>query len=244
MIPRGIKQAKFLEALDAVRNGVDPATKGLEEPLTEMPEIDLKAIETLQSELRKLTKQFPGTIGKRSTEAQEFDAQACVLVHSHLKLPPRLSASSDFWRWLALTKFKDIVDWRHGAGAEAMDANLGGGSPWDNLLTRLWVRADLVFDKVRHEPYELAKRGGGDFWRSHLIRISYGSCRTLARAFVAFVYPSSGNPRESIMTVRELRELAKRLRRLQATVALELLDHTGANTLLAGELKDIKLQAA
>jgi hypothetical protein len=135
------------------------------------------------------------------------------------------------------------VDWRHGQGGEAKEANFGAGSPWDNLLRRLWIRAEIVLDINRPDPYDLARRGGGDFWRSHIIRIRYGSCRPIARAFADLAYPESGRPRHSVWARDELREVSKRLRRLQATVAMELLDEDAARGLISGELEKVRATA-
>lgn len=241
MIPRGIRREKVPEALRLIRAGEEIAGRSMDESLSRVPEIDERRIEDLRKELRNLMQQFPDPLRQKSDEAQEFDSKACVLIHSTLNLPPELSASGDLWRWLAIAKFSDLIEWRHGEGGEAREANFGGGSFWDNLLTRLWIRADVVFDPVRSNPYELARLGGGDFWRSHLIRIRYGSCRTLARTFVIRSYPHPAEPRKSSMTGKQVRELAKRLRRLQATVAFELLDESSADALIKGELENVRL---
>lgn len=241
MLPLGIRREKIGTALGAVRRGEDAATWA--EPLIGLPEIDQQAIDNLGENLEELVAQFPERITQRSVQAQEFDAAASILLHRSLYLPPSLSASDDFWRGLAVLYYSGIVDWRHGQGGEAKEANFGAGSPWDNLLRRLWIRAEIVLDTNRPDPYDLARRGGGDFWRSHIIRIRYGSCRPIARAFVELAYPESGRPRHSVWTRDELREVPKRLRRLQATVAMELLDEDTACDLISGELEKIRATA-
>ena len=192
MLPLGIRREKIGTALAAVRRGEDAATWA--EPLVGLPEIDQQAIDSLREELEELVAQFPERIRQRSEQAQKFDAAASILIHRSLYLPPQLSASDDFWRGLVVLYYSGIVDWRHGQGGEAKEANFGAGSPWDNLLRRLWIRAEIVLDTNRPDPYELARRGGGDFWRSHIIRIRYGSCRPLARAFADLGRPCRNPP--------------------------------------------------
>lgn len=241
MAPLGIRRDKVGAALGAVRRGENAAAWA--EPLVGLPEIDQQVIDNLAEDLEELVARFPDPLAQRSEQAQEFDAAASILIHNSLYLPPQLAASDDFWRGLAVLYYSAIVDWRHGQGGEAKEANFGAGSPWDNLLRRLWIRAEIVLDINRSDPYELARRGGGDFWRSHIIRIRYGSCRPLARAFADLAYPDSNRPRHSPWTRDELRDVPKRLRRLQATVAMELLDEDAARYLISGELEKTRATA-
>jgi hypothetical protein len=241
VIPLGISRDKIGAAIRAVKRGEDATSWA--EPLLNLPEVDQGNLHALKENLEELIQEYPETIRQRSEHAQKFDGEANILIHQSLSLPPQLPAADDFWRGLAVLYLNRIVDWRHGQGGGAKEANFGAGSPWDNLPRRLWMRAEIVMDTDRRDPYELARRGGGDFWRSHIIRIRYGSCRSVARAFVDLAYPYPGRPRKSVWTRDELREMPKRLRRLQATVALELLDESAARTLISGELEKIRSAA-
>lgn len=157
---------------------------------------------------------------------REFDAQASVALHESLRIPSTVAADDGFWRWLAFAEFADIVDWRHPGGAGFSEAsNYGIGTIWNNLIARLWFRSEIVFLPSADDPYDLAKRGDVDLWRSHILRVNPGSCRNYARALVRFQCPDGTRSR---LSVDEIREFAKRVNRLQATVALEVLSEDDA----------------
>ena len=59
-----------------------------------------------------------------------------------------------------------------------------------------------------HDPkcddlYEYAKRGTGDFWRSHILRTDLGKDRTFVRAFLDFNFDADGTRKISDKASRE-----------------------------------------
>lgn len=160
------------------------------------------------------------------TPGKEFDAAASVALHRYLKIPPAMAADADFWRWLAFAEFAEIVDWRHpGKSGLSKPENYGIGTIWNNLMARLWFRSEIAYLDTASDPYVLARKGDVDLWRSHILRVNPGSCRNYVRALIRFQYPDGKTAR---LAVDEIREFAKRVRRLQATVALELLSEDDA----------------
>lgn len=106
----------------------------------------------------------------------------------------------------------------------------------------MWLRADIGYDPKRKDPYELARRGDQDFWRSHVFRQSYGRCRTLVRALILYQFPDgSGNNRPTLKN-DEIRELAKRLRLLHANMVFECLDQNSAYELISQEAERVKAE--
>jgi hypothetical protein len=166
--------------------------------------------------------------------AASFDGEASVQLHRTLGLDPVSAGAGDFWIWLAVAHFSDVVEWRHSSPGGANLRNYGIGNKWDNLLARLWYRAELCYDETADDPYWLARRGSIDFWESGLIRVRYSSCRALSRALARFQYPSATDRRGLLHPTRPdgIRQLYKRLRRLQATVAFECLDDDAAYALV------------
>ena len=164
-----------------------------------------------------------------------IDGDAATFLHSSL---PNLDAATvgkaGFWRWLALANFYRVIEWRHHRDEGAHPNNYGIGNRWTNYPARLWFRADLSYDEHSQDPYELTKRGPVDFWESGIIRHNYASCRCLARAFVRYQYPGErlGRPRLHLVHENGVRLLYKRLRRLHATVAFEILNDDEAYELL------------
>lgn len=181
----------------------------------------MEQIEKLRLELLALKEKYPNELKQRDENGGRFEAEACVIVHQRLPFDPQVFADSGFWTWLAVTQLSDIVEWRHG-GSNRLAAlpNYGIGNRIENLIFRMWLRADLVRDSTAKDPYWLAKRGDQDLWRSHILRQGYASVRDLARTLVNFQCQQNGNR----LSTDGVRELAKRIRRLRANIMFEFLN--------------------
>lgn len=200
-------------------------------------ELPLATIQTLGGKLLKVKKGYPKTIGQRSREGGKFEREVCLIVHEALpRDDPHMLADPDFWTWLAL-EFRDIVDWRHGGNDQiAKPANFGIGDWRENLFYRLWLRAELGRTGAKKDPYDLAKRGDQDFWRSHVFRIDYGRCRTLVHALVRAQFDAKGKAR---WERDDIRAIAKRLTMANATLSFEALDDKAALELIEREASSI-----
>ncbi len=179
-----------------------------------------------------------------------FDKDACRIVHETLALPPNLAASEGFWRWLAVEKFGDIIEFRNGdlsgSGPPAHLANYGIDTRAEyNRLAILWFRADMAYDGDSDDPYHLAARlSSTDFWESGVIRPRYGWCRNLARELVRFQYrdPYSSTVKNYLHLTNEngIRELYKRLRRLHSTVSFEYMSDEEIRDMLEEKSSDLR----
>ena len=198
-------------------------------------DIDLSnSIERLQVELKALQKKYPKS-ATNSSQANAFDREACVCIHRALPLPDTLSGNKDFWVWITISYFFDIVWWRHVGSDGTIDrSNFGTGNKFDGMICRLWFRAAVVLGEG-DDPYYLARKGPHrDIWDSGLIRKRYGSCRSLAKALVRFQYPFEGSDvaRLDPHTNDGIRGLYRDIMALQATVEFEFLDEGEAYALL------------
>jgi hypothetical protein len=195
---------------------------------------ETKATELLEK-LKELREQLaleplPANKGK------DFEGPASALVHETLGLCSRAAGSRDFWLWLTFVAaegaFADLVDWRFGSQETIDPVNYGIGRRsviWEGLFARLWLRGNIGHDSASSDPYRIAKKGDIDIWRSHIIRQEYGRCKSVAHALINYQYPDgkSGKP----LRVKQLRDLAKRLRIVDASVSYELLP--------SGKIKDL-----
>ena len=59
-----------------------------------------------------------------------------------------------------------------------------------------------MHDPKCDDPYEYAKRGTGDFWRSHILRTDLGKDRTFVRAFLDFNFDADGTRKISDKKLR------------------------------------------
>lgn len=199
-----------------------------------------KVIPALAETLDEIKSKYPERLRRRDPAGGNFEAEACPELHKALPFDPQMLADYEWWMWLAVFHFRELVDWRHGGETGlAAPANFGIGNRSENLLYRMWLRADAGFDPDRSDPYELARRGDQDFWRSHVFRQGYGRCRSLVRALILYQFPdgSAGNPS---LDTGEMRELAKRLRRLHPNVFFEYLDANTAYELVKAEAERAK----
>lgn len=178
-------------------------------------------VDELRSTFSPLKAKWPNGL-KNDAERNKFEGMAARLVHSVLPAEPEVLGDPEFWIWLAVVCFSDLVEWRYGnKEGGTKPANYGIGSRTENLLYRLWLRAELVLDEQHQDRYHLVEAGQIDFYRSHLFRQGYANARTFARALLCFQYPKADSAPN--LKILEIRELVKRLRRLRANLFLEIL---------------------
>jgi hypothetical protein len=172
---------------------------------------------------------------KNDRERTIFEGRAAKLVHSIIPAEPEMLGDSEFWLWLATTHFSDLVEWRYGNPRNGTKlANYGIGSRSENLLFRLWMRAELTLDDTAEDRYHLAQVGQIDFYRSHLFRQSYANARNFARALLRFQYPGIDVTAPKLK-VLEIRTLVKRLRRLRSNLFLEILAEEECRAVIEAE---------
>lgn len=171
--------------------------------------------------------------------AAEFDGQCAPLVHRTLALPPIVAGDADFWRWLTFSQ--------GGYGAGLVDVRYSGhrGKPsWsgtDNparpvyygledlkkgMFAKLWICANVMYVEGASDPYDGIDYPDVDLWDSHVIDVNFGSSAAMARAFVKVVRDmrltrgDAGDPEAPA----GFRDLAKEIRRRQATIVFEMFD--------------------
>ena len=184
------------------------------------------------------------TAERSDANDQLFDRTACKILHQELNLSPSLAASDGFWRWLAVERFCDVIEARHSRRSSvARLMNFGiDGPPTSNRLRILWLRADIVHDVGKEDPYHLATRlSPTDFWESGIIRHRYGWSRNLARLLTRFQYPDPDSGRGTLHLTHEngIRMLYKRLKRMHSTIAFEYLDDSELLEILETKSADL-----
>ncbi len=205
------------------------------------------AFKDLRTKLLKLKKKYPENLRAKDPQGGKFESEACAVVHACLAdVDRRVLADHNFWTWLAVDCLADILEWRFGAeGRPAQAANYGIGTRTENMLFRLWLRADLGKESGT-DPYELAKFGDQDLWRSHLLRQGYANARSIVRALLklqAGKLMHENKPAKKVAGGDEpegVRMLAKRLRRMRANVVFEYLTPVQAEALVFELSSDLK----
>lgn len=210
-------------------------------------ELPIQPLEELRKQLLKLKRKYPVKLRAKDPQGGKFESDACAIVHSGLSdVDRRVLADHDFWTWLAIDYLADIVEWRFGTdGRPAQPANYGIGTRTENMLFRLWLRGDLGKAKGV-DPYELAKSGDQDLWRSHLLRQGYANARSVVRSLLKLQSGklTSGNKSAKKLAGGDepsgVRMLAKRLRRMRANLVFEYLTPQQADALVFELSSDLK----
>lgn len=150
-------------------------------------------------DIAKLARALRDEYGNPMTlrERGAFECELGILLHRNLS--PAHGPSPGFWRWAALRLLADVTADRHHSryGKFPASDNYGLGPATECFPYRAWLRAEIGHDRTAsaNEAYRLARRGNQDFWRSHLIRVSYSSLKPVAHALIEFQYPDeSGRP--------------------------------------------------
>ena len=175
---------------------------------------------------------------------QLFDRAACKILHQELRISPNLAASDDFWRWLAVERFSEVIEARHSRRSSFAGVMIFGidGPPSSNRIRILWLRADIVYDAGDEDPYHLATRlSPTDFWESGIIRHRYGWSRNLAKIMTRFQYPDPDSGKGILHLTHEngIRMLYKRLKRMHSTIAFEYLKDSELLDILNAKSADL-----
>lgn len=204
-------------------------------------EPNLAPIKALETKLATIRKRYPHELKEKDPVGGKFETAVCEIVHRELEgFEPSALADPDFWTWMAVARFANLIEWRFGAtaGKRAKSANYGIGSRSENLLFRLWLRAELVKDTSQDDPYFLAKTGDQDLWRSHILRQGYANARFVAKALLKL---QADQLEANRLAVEGIRELAKKLRRLRANLEFEFLTESQAERLIIEMSQGLKV---
>lgn len=216
--------------------------RSLIEERGEGDDFDESHVLDLVNRLDKLMKKFGGSPKKGSQQTIRLEAEMAVVVHVALHRYVRaITTDLDFWTYLAFAHCDRFIAWRYNLNSGPLPRsaveNFGGGNRQENLIFRLWCRAELVYDPTHADPYYIAKRGSIDFWRSHVLRQRYANVRNLTRRLVLFQYPDEKKGER--LSIAGIRELAKRLYRLKSNMVFEILDENEIEKLLKREFAEV-----
>lgn len=171
------------------------------------------------------------TTSKGKVEGSDFEAAASEEVHKRLPAHPAL-ADAEFWIWLTLTHCEEVVERRYAGSQNAKNFGIGGAG--ENLLYRLWLRAEIAYDADAKDHYVLSRFGDIDFWRSHIFRQGYGDVRGFARALLEFQFPAKAK-RKPRLKIIEIRALAKHLKRARSNLMFEVMTEARAVAFIESE---------
>jgi len=236
-----ISLADASQVYELLRTGKQVDWSAIERKAPEAAGSDKLDVTGLKKALSELRKQFPESLPSKSSDGPKFDALACAEIHSRLNISDVLASNQSFWAWLSLKYFWDLINWRHkGTGSFAIVENFSITKRRHGLLERLWFRAEL--GKLNHgsDPYQIVKTATDrDFWESGIIRPTYSSNRRVASAFIKYQFGVPGG-RLHLTDPDGVRMLYKRVKRIYATLSLDVLGESDAEKLISDLAKGLK----
>ena len=202
--------------------------------------LDSQARANIEETVDRVSELYFDFEGQGRSINADFDALASALLHEDLAISPGVASDSGFWRWLAFYEdgaLARIVQARFGDGTNAKHFGVGGGLD-DCYLKMLWFRANSVYlrDSEYDDGYELARFGGAELWRSHILRQNYAQTVNLVRALVRIVqeYSILTGDRKTADARLGIRDLAPEIKRQSANLAIELMTEEEAYQFLDG----------
>lgn len=222
-----LPKAAAASVLESAAQGMEPSLDLLK-PFPRLVQVD-GGFSGLRSSLKALCSSLPRPKSSRDS-SPEFESQGAIIVHKALRhLPEELLGDAEFWLWMNVCQCRDIVTWRH--GDEAHVGNYGMEAKIEGLLCRMFMRAHLVFLESDPDPYELARKGTQDFWRSFMLRRNYACVKPMARAIARRVNFGREGIEDDLV-----RKLGPRLTQLHGSYAYEMFDADRCASFVESEL--------
>lgn len=175
--------------------------------------VPVERVRMLQEELRSLADDlgFPEPLARPSVS--RFDRPATKTLHDVMQIVPADAASSAVWDFVTLVVLPDVAVWRF--PDRARNRIFGHQR---NVFRRLWARAETVGVDI----IDIESGLGEDEFVNIMERTSIASDRRISRALAEEIIRSPagfGGARSELM-----RDAAKRVLRLQASLCMEVLE--------------------
>jgi len=153
-------------------------------------------LDELVEELENIKDQFSNGEGcfKGKSHAESCDAAVVEPVHrvlSKYATPYQLSHVG-FWQYLSNIAcqgfFWNFISWRYsGSDKQSNWGMVAQSSLAEIYFYRAWARGHRMYDQSLADPYEFAKKGAVDNWRSHILRVEQGFDQEFVKAFFVVV---------------------------------------------------------
>ena len=157
---------------------------------------------------------------------------SCVLFQGLKDLDADVLTDPGFWRYLAVWEMFDFVQWRDGENCKLVSFGAGSHSPtWDCVPKRMFVRARIAFEADGDGNWrDLAGIAGTDVWRSHVLRVKTGNSPALSAALLEAWD-------DQVIRTKEVRDVAKRIKRLRSNMVFELMDVEQIDAILSRQIE-------
>mgnify|MGYP006444542275 CR=1 FL=1 len=160
---------------------------------------------------------------------------SCLLFEGLKDIDARVLTDAGFWRYLAVCEMFEYIEWRDGSDCGLPSFGAGThGLTWDCASKRMFVRGRIAKEARSNESWQtVARIAGTDVWRSHILRVRTGESPQLACALL------EAWDRREIRT-KEIRDVAKRIKRLRSNLVFEVMDQTQIQSMLERQIEAIR----
>lgn len=203
----------------------------------ESTEVFMKTFRDLVHEIRSRASLVRNGDSKQSKNADTLKDHIEGVLSSSLfeglrNLDACVLTDPGFWRYLAVWEMFDFVQWRDGENCKLVSFGAGSHIPtWDCVPKRMFVRARIAFEAEAEGDWkELAGIPGTDVWRSHVLRVKTGNSPALSAALLE-AWDAK------LIRTKEVRDVAKRIKRLRSNMVFELMDADQINAVLGRQIK-------
>jgi hypothetical protein len=186
--------------------------------------VDHRRLDEIQSLARDIARRhgYPGLGG--AAERAGFDSDLTPVLLAAMDLAPNEAQDTRMWAFIGCVLVPDLARWRYPGDAEAgtpAERFLGGPRGIRNILGRLWWRAYTLQIAPSSSPSQSVPALGEDEMVQITERPMLAANRRLAAQIADSLFEAADRypaiPRSEIM-----REAIKRLRRLTAIVAFDM----------------------
>jgi len=174
-----------------------------------------------------------------SNETSLVEFSGAKWLHQILHYDKNAFSDVEFWLWLSIKHFRDFIKWRAGGTSSMKIANFGISSPnsvsiTENVLYRMWVRANIGYDEELSDPYKnITVINTYDFWQSFIVRRDFANIKCISKAFIKKLFDAK-------LKTDEYREIGKWLTGIQSNLLFNSLSDEQAEKLLNNKIEEIR----
>jgi hypothetical protein len=174
-----------------------------------------------------------------SNERSSVEFSTAKWLHQILSYDKNAFSDVEFWLWLSIKYFRDFIKWRAGGTPTIKIANFGINSSTsvsitENVLYRMWVRANIGYNEELNDPYKnITPTKTYDFWQSFIVRRDFANIECISKAFINKLF-------EAKLNTNEYREIGKWLTGIQSNLLFNSLTDEQAENLLKNKIEEIR----
>ena len=217
-----LREAYMGRSAEELRGNADLAHTAMFYAATGGVRLPMDRLRALRSEIvgAAADRGFPTPHNRK--QAAAFDIAVAEILHRESGIIPAEAVAGDLWAFLSLVTMPDVAAWRY---TDFHRDRVLGTDVTRHVFGRLWWRAHLVHDSEAEQEdlyAALSVLGEAAFDQIYARRTSIGGSPHLVRGILR-VWQEIDVPRDEVSERDLLRDLLKRVLRLQAFISFDSL---------------------